>query len=241
MGASWTTDDQKKWLQSKHSGFQKAQLQCLVQQFWPPIFSEWFQQWPEELENTTEPLNEEQQKVLGRRIEARKGKLRSWFYRYQSLTDRRGGCSTQFSKSITRIIGSNTQGSRGPSAVELFMQTDEQFKADIVQLKSEEALHSKDPEFQKEIASKAKELCKRRADETAANLEALRNPDDEARIRAIDGLSGMFGDLLESVYQLTGWHASVYVGGPDSRINNDIRVYSYHHGQCLSGGIFAKL
>ncbi|KIJ61937.1 hypothetical protein HYDPIDRAFT_169339 [Hydnomerulius pinastri MD-312] len=226
MGASWTTNDQKNWLETKRGGFKKAQLQAVLQKFWLLLFSEWLQKWPEELK-TTEPLSEEQQKVLSWHIEARKGKLKSWFYRYQLAGDRRQ--SNQFVKSITKLIGSSTQGSCRLSVVEFFMQTDEQFRADVDAIKSEpverkllltqrkalaaQTLQSKDLEFQTEIAAKARAVCKRMLRKQLLTL------------RAIEGLSGMFSELLEAVYQVTGWHASVYVGRSDSCINDEVQVY----------------
>ncbi|KAG2131724.1 uncharacterized protein EDB93DRAFT_1255417 [Suillus bovinus] len=39
---------------------------------------------------------------------------------------------------------------------------------------------------------------------------------------------------------MTGWHRSVYLRGPDPRVNGEIRVFSFHHGKGFSGFNFHK-
>lgn len=60
----------------------------------------------------------------------------------------------------------------------------------------------------------------------------------------------MVGQLLDAIHEMTGWHGSVYLGGPDPRVNGEVRVfryvhldtffacsnlYSFHHGKGFSG------
>lgn len=41
----------------------------------------------------------------------------------------------------------------------------------------------------------------------------------------------MVGQLLDVIHETTGWHGSVYLGGPDPRVNGEVRVFSFHHGK----------
>ncbi|KIJ12163.1 hypothetical protein PAXINDRAFT_157001 [Paxillus involutus ATCC 200175] len=271
MGAKWTSKEQHEFLSLKKSDFMKAQLQLTLKMFWSTVSYEFFEKWPEINERfpgvTHECLTANQQQALGKFVEARKGQIRSWFYHTQREESK--ARATDFSKCITKIMGSTTKGTRGPSAVEMFMQTEEFVK---VREASEEAsessisseiastskpkktgpgiaamkklakaeLSSQSDKFKLDMINHAKEECKRRADVAQAELEALRNPDIAQRVKAIEGLGGMFGQLLETVFEATGWHASVYVGGPDPRVKGDIRVYSFHHGQALTGSTFRE-
>ncbi|KIJ10068.1 hypothetical protein PAXINDRAFT_16913 [Paxillus involutus ATCC 200175] len=271
MGAKWTSKEQHEFLSSKKSDFMKAQLQLTLKMFWSTVSYEFFEKWPEINERfpgvTHKCLAADQQQALGKFVEARKGQIRSWFYRTQREESK--ARATDFSKCITKIMGSTTKGTRRPSAVEMFMRMEEFVK---VREASEEALESsisseiastskpkktgpgiaamkklakaelssQSDEFKSDMINRAKEECKRRADVAQAELEALRNPDIAQCVKAIEGLGGMFGQLLETVFEATGWHASVYVGGPDPQVKGDICVYSFHHGQALTGSTFRE-
>ncbi|KIK75091.1 hypothetical protein PAXRUDRAFT_29107, partial [Paxillus rubicundulus Ve08.2h10] len=89
----------------------------------------------------------------------------------------------------------------------------------------------------------AKEECQRHAKVAVADVEALHtgNIGAKQQIMAIEGLSGMSGDWLNTIFHLSGWHASVYMGGPGPHLDGQLQAYSFHHGQAQSGGNFHEL
>ncbi|KAF9228343.1 hypothetical protein BS17DRAFT_763845 [Gyrodon lividus] len=174
--------------------------------FWSTVSYEFFEKWHEINEGFPgvmhQCLTTNQQQALGKFVEACKGQIRSWFYHMQSEESK--ARATDFSKCITKIMGSTIQGTHRPSAVEMFMQTEEFAK---VREASEEAsessnentstrklqktglgitamkrlaeveLSSQSKEFQSEIINHAKEECKCCTEVAQAGLEALHNPD----------------------------------------------------------------
>ncbi|KAG2756200.1 hypothetical protein P692DRAFT_20814950 [Suillus brevipes Sb2] len=128
---------------------------------------------------------------------------------------------TQFAKTITKIMG--------PSAVEHFIQMEykdnPEVKAEIVThmknksdkphisvLRSEAAksMAARGKDFVHHMEAEAKIECARHADQAKADLEAIRTPTENMK-------------------------AHVYLGGPDPRVNGEVRVFSFHHGKGFSG------
>lgn len=75
-GATWTTPEQKVFLEQYYNPFLKAQLQGTVSQFWIPLYAEWFKKWPEVNEmfkgqTVPVPLSEEQNVELGKAVDTR--------------------------------------------------------------------------------------------------------------------------------------------------------------------------
>jgi hypothetical protein len=75
-GVTWTTPEQKAFLEKYYSPFLEAQLQATVTCFWTPLYAEWFTKWPEVNElfkGQTVPvtLSEEQNIALGKAVDAR--------------------------------------------------------------------------------------------------------------------------------------------------------------------------
>ncbi|KIK76854.1 hypothetical protein PAXRUDRAFT_17896 [Paxillus rubicundulus Ve08.2h10] len=229
----------------KKSDFMKAQLQATLYNFWSSIlYLEFFEKWPE-VDNafpgkTYDSLTEDEQKVLGEQVKTRKGQIQLWFYGLQASSKR--GRASGFSKCITKVMSANLKGTHGPSAIEVFLCDNNDIKINVsmqvkvgtidkimrlteMQSLAEHDLANKSEEFRENLVAQAKEECQRHAEAAVADVEALCAGGAEQQIKAIEGLSGMFGDLLNTVFQLSGWHASVYVGGPDPRLDGQLRVY----------------
>jgi hypothetical protein len=71
-GATWTTPEQKDFLETYYSGFPLAQLQAKVSQYWDPIYLEWFKRWPEVLNNPASDPHTDENKVLREALQKRK-------------------------------------------------------------------------------------------------------------------------------------------------------------------------
>ncbi|KAG1878454.1 hypothetical protein C8R48DRAFT_668551 [Suillus tomentosus] len=252
-GASWTTHEQTVWLKSKMDGFRLSQLQGSVSAYLNQLCLEWFVKWPEvgihfKDSTTGIPLTEaeltsDQIKELGKLVKQRKGQLRSYCYRGASSAGR--ARHTQFTKTITKLMATSTARTRGPTAVEHFLQTDYKEDSSIkeevaaqVENEASKVMAARGEAYVMQMEEQAKAECRRRAERAKCELEGLRNPSDSLKLQYIEGLGGVAGQLLETIFETTGWHGSIYLGGPDPRANGDVRVFSFHHGKGSTGFTF---
>ncbi|KAG1784753.1 uncharacterized protein HD556DRAFT_1314825 [Suillus plorans] len=267
-GASWMSREQSAWLSEKMDGFQLSQLQGNVSTYLSEVNAQWFTKWPEAAVHfkdetgvvlTEEQLSKEQHISLGHHLKQRKAQLRSYFYRNASAVGR--ARITQFTKTITKLMGSSTERTRGPTAVKHFIHTEYQsgssVKEDIqahlkngeytrqnrmsgLRVEAAKAMSARGQEYVKKMEWEAKMECERRAEKAKAELEALHNPDESARMQYIEGLSAVVGQLLQTIQETTGWYGSIYLGGPDPRVAGDVRVFSFHHGKGSTGLTFRE-
>ncbi|KAG0692571.1 hypothetical protein DFH29DRAFT_882294 [Suillus ampliporus] len=261
-GALWMSREQLAWLSEKMDGFRLSQLQGNR----PNV--QWFVKWPEaavHFKDETgiglmeEQLSKEQHISLGHHLKQRKTQLHSYFYRNASAAGQ--ARLTQFTKTIMKLMGSSTERTRGPTAVEHFIHTKYQsgtsVKEDIqahlkngeytqqnrmsgLRVEAAKAMNACGEEYVKKMELEAKMEYERRAEKAKAELEALRNPDESARVQYIEGLSAIVGQLLQTIQETTGWYGSIYLGGPDLHVAGDVRVFSFHHGKGSTGLSFRK-
>ncbi|KAG0696320.1 hypothetical protein DFH29DRAFT_879425 [Suillus ampliporus] len=247
---SWMTHEQADFLKSKVDGFCLSQLQGEVAAYCTNTYREWFEKWPEVAAHFKDDagitlmesqLTNDQMKELANMFLFVPGRV------------------TQFTKTITKIMGTTTNRTRGPSAVKHYIQTEykanPEVKAEIVTqmknnsnkphisiLRSEAAksmaAHGK--EFIHHMEAEAKIECARHADQAKADLEAIHTPTESLKTQCLEGLGGVIGQLLDAIHETTGWHGSVYLGGPDPRVNGEVRVFSFHHGKGFSGFNFRE-
>ncbi|KAJ8580269.1 hypothetical protein M405DRAFT_869603 [Rhizopogon salebrosus TDB-379] len=163
---------------------------------------------------------------------------------------------TQFTKTIMKLMGS-TSHTHGPSAVEHFLHTQYKDNPDVkeditAQIKNNpgyretsrisllcseaaKAMAARGEEFINHMEMEAKIECEHWADQVKAEQEALCNPTDSLKLQFIEGLGGVVGQLLDTIHETTGWHGSVYLGGPDPRVCREVHVFSFHHGKGPTG------
>ncbi|KAG2117622.1 hypothetical protein DEU56DRAFT_761359 [Suillus clintonianus] len=261
-GVSWMTREQSAWLKTKVDAFRLSQLQGETTVFFANTSREWFENWPEAAVHfkdsetgvplTKSQLSEEQTVELGLHLQKCRSKLRSYFYRSNSAAAQ--GRVTQFTKTITKLMGSTTARTRGPSAVEYFIQTEykdnnaikdeisskiasctQQNRMALLRTEATKAMTARGQEYVLKMEREAKAECELRVQKAKAEMEALSNPSDSAKLQCIEGLGGLIGQLLQSIHDTTGWNGSVYIGGPDPRVGGDLRVYSFHHGKGTTG------
>ncbi|KAG0706599.1 hypothetical protein DFH29DRAFT_995729 [Suillus ampliporus] len=260
------THEQSDFLKSKVDGFCLSQLQGEVAAYCTNTYREWFEKWPEIAEHfkddagimlTESQLTNEQMKQLGVYTKQRHSQIRSYLYCASTASGR--AHVTQFTKTITKIMGTTTNCTRGPSAVKHFIQTE--YKANpevnteiVTQMKNNSdkphisVLHSEaaksmaahGEEFVHHMEMGAKIECARHADQVKADLEAICTPTEALKMQCLEGLGGVVGQLLDAIHEMTGWHGSVYLGGPDPRVNGEVRVFSFHHGKGFSGFNFCE-
>ncbi|KAG1740108.1 uncharacterized protein EDB91DRAFT_1082091 [Suillus paluster] len=114
------TPEQAAWMKTKVDGFHLSQLQGETTTFLSNTSCEWFKKWPEAAVHfkdsetgiplTADELSEEQTQLCS--------------YLYRSNTTGTQARVTQFTKMIMKLMGSTTARTRGPSAVEHFIQTE---------------------------------------------------------------------------------------------------------------------
>ncbi|KAG1829216.1 hypothetical protein DFJ58DRAFT_848820 [Suillus subalutaceus] len=225
-GASWMSREQLAWLSEKMDGFRLSQLQGNVSTY----------------------LSEDT--ILS---SARLNYV-SYFYRNTSAAGR--ARVTQFTKTITKLMGSSTERTHGPTAIEHFLHTEYQsgssVKEDIeshlksgkytrqncmsrLRAEAAKAMTARGQEYMRKMELEAKMECERRAEKAKTELEALCNPDESAH-----ALVPVVGQLLQTIQETTGWYESIYLGGPDPRVAGDVRVFSFHHGKGSTGLRFCE-
>ncbi|KAG0692998.1 hypothetical protein DFH29DRAFT_881828 [Suillus ampliporus] len=255
---SWMTHEQADFLKSKVDGFCLSQLQGEVATYCTNTYWEWFEKWPEVAAHfkddagitlTESQLTNNQMKELGVHIKRRHSQICSYLYCVSMASGR--GHVTQFTKTITKIMGTTTNHTRGPSAVEHYIQTEykanPEVKAEIRQsrisiLYSEavKSMAARGEEFVRHMEVEAKIECARRADQVKADLEAICTPTESLKTQCLEGLGGVIGQLLDAIYETTGWHSSIYPGGPDPHMNGEAHISSFHHGKGFSGFNFCE-
>ncbi|KAG2140496.1 uncharacterized protein EDB93DRAFT_1252783 [Suillus bovinus] len=170
--------------------------------------------------------------------------LRSYCYRAASSAGR--ARHTQFTKTITKLMATSTAWPHGPTAMEHFLQT--HYKEDS-SVKEEVAAQSNNCEYMQKncmsglcaeaskamtahgkaymmrMEEEAKAKCQYCADKVKHELEELRNPSDTLKLQYIEGLGRVAGQLLEIIFETTGWHGSIYLGGLYPCANGDIHVF----------------
>ncbi|KAG1807135.1 uncharacterized protein BJ212DRAFT_1303594 [Suillus subaureus] len=260
-GASWITHEQSNFLKSKVDGFCMSQLQGDVAAYITNTNREWFTKWPEVAEHFKDhtgrtlmenELTNEQMKQLGVYTKQCHAvhQIHSFLYHVSSASGR--SCMTQFMKTITKIMSSTTNHTHGPSAVEHYIQTkyksnpnvkakiktqlknndhDQKRHISALCLEAAKSMAACGDSFVSQMENEAKMECARHAEEVRMELEALCNPSEVMRLQSLEGLSGVVGQLLDIIHETTGWHGSMYLGGPDPQVNGEVRVFSFHHGK----------
>ncbi|KAG2064767.1 hypothetical protein BDR04DRAFT_1122340 [Suillus decipiens] len=172
---------------------------------------QWFMNWPEAMVHfkdetgiglMKEQLSKEQHITLGCHLKQHKAQLCSYFYCNASAA----GCAwvMQFTKTITKLMGSSTDYPCGPSPIEHFIHTECQSGTSVKEeieshLKNGEytqqnhmsglcteaakAMIAHGEEYVKKIKLEAKTECEHHAKKAKAELDALHNP-DELRLRS---------------------------------------------------------
>ncbi|EIW86725.1 hypothetical protein CONPUDRAFT_148784 [Coniophora puteana RWD-64-598 SS2] len=89
-------------------------------------------------------------------------------------------------------------------------------------------------EAQRSWATKAKEAHDSEVAQWNASLNAPIDSSPEARQIAIDNAQAFLTPILEHVHNATGFHASVFLGGPEPRKGGRINVITMHQGTSLA-------
>ncbi|KAG1884135.1 hypothetical protein F4604DRAFT_1677274 [Suillus subluteus] len=195
-GISWQTCEQSTWLKSKVDGFQQSRVQDRVDpDTGVPLLKE-------------EQLTKAQMELLGKLIKQCQGQLHSYLYHVASHVGTKR--VTEFTKSLMKMMLPSTSCTHGPTVVEHFLNTE----------------YKDDPTVKQKVDAELKEsnysgkMRITRLRTVAAKLmaewgdEYMKRMEIEAKT---EWLPGVVGQLLNTIHKTTGWHASIYLGGPDPR------------------------
>ncbi|KAG1718039.1 hypothetical protein EDB19DRAFT_1838710 [Suillus lakei] len=154
-------------------------------------------------------------------------------------------CLLLFTKTITKLMATSTARTHGPTTVEHFLQMDYKEDSSIkeevmaqVENEASKVMATRSEAYVMQMEEQVKAECQRRTEKAKCELEGLWNPLDSLKLQYIEGLGGVAGQLLETIFETTGWHGSIYLGGPDPCANGDICVFSFHHGKGSTGFTF---
>ncbi|KAG1872211.1 hypothetical protein F4604DRAFT_1681317 [Suillus subluteus] len=250
---------------SNFSSMMLSRVQDCVGAYLVQIYLEWFQQWPEILIHFKDPdtgvlllkeeqLTKAQMELLGKLIKQRQGQLCSYLYHAASHVGTKR--VTDFTKSLTKMMALSISRTRGPTAVEHFLNTEYKDNPTVKQKVDAELKESnysgktciaglrmvaaklmveRGDEYMKRMEIEAKTECELRAEKAKAEAEAFCNPTESMRTQFIEGLPGVVGQLLNTIQETTGWHASIYLGGLDPHAAGEVCVFSFHHGKNTTG------
>ncbi|KAG1834043.1 hypothetical protein DFJ58DRAFT_735919 [Suillus subalutaceus] len=240
------THQQSEFLKSKVDGFCLSQLQGEVAAYCTNAYREWFERWPEIAEHFKDDagitliesqLTNEQMKQLGVLTKYWQLQIRSYLYHASTTSGR------------TRImLFTKTEYKANPEVkaeivTQIQSNNDYKDKPCISILCSEAAksMAARGEEFMHHMEMEAKIECARHVDQAKADLDAICTPTEVLKtqqvfnVECLEGLSGVVGQLLDAIHETTGWHGSVYLGGPDPQVNREVHVFSFHHWKGSSG------
>ncbi|KAG2159204.1 uncharacterized protein EDB93DRAFT_1099616 [Suillus bovinus] len=215
-GASWTTHEQTVWLKSKMDGFCLSQLQGSVSAYLNQLCLEWFVKWPEvgiHFKDSTTGIPLTEAELTSDQIKelgklVKQHKGQLRSYCYRGASSAGRACHTQFTKTITKHVD---------LPLEHFLQMDYKEDSSI----KEEVMAQVENEASKVMA--------------ACGEAYVMQMKEQAKAKCLGGVARQ---LLETIFETTGWHGSIYLGGPDPCANGDVHVFSFHHGKGSTGFTF---
>ncbi|KAH7903085.1 hypothetical protein BJ138DRAFT_1120749 [Hygrophoropsis aurantiaca] len=259
----WTTAEQLDWLQRELPAFKQAQNDGSVNKFWEIMTHAWYKEfserknlWPpngippgmsEDMGDADLPT--EFAEILGSAISDRNDKLKNW-YRNNSRVKITGTNST--SKLLAKLLGQRAQGIRDLNQIEVYSKLHYEDKvkpiveSEMAAKKTVEAgerlacIKMVTAQMYKEEGEDVKAAVKaemlRRNKERRSPLDSSQSP--EARAHALRELPVLLIQFFDNLHAFTGWHFSVYMGGPDPTKGEALTCQSYHHGQTMLGHTF---
>ncbi|KAG1733206.1 uncharacterized protein EDB91DRAFT_1084484 [Suillus paluster] len=200
------THEQSDFLKSKVDGFCLSQLQGEVAEYCTNAYQEWFEKWPEIAEHFKDDVG-----IMLMESQLMNEQMKQLEYK----------ANPEVKAEIVTQMKTNN---------------DHKDKPCISVLRSEavKSMAARSEEFIHHMEMEAKIECAHRADQVKANLEAIHTPTEALKTQCLEGLGGVVWQLLDAIHKMTGWHRSVYLGGPDPRMNGEVRVFSFHHGKGFS-------
>ncbi|KAG1830656.1 hypothetical protein EV424DRAFT_1534992 [Suillus variegatus] len=223
-GVTWTTPEQKAFLEKYYNPFLEAQLQATVTRFWIPLYAEWFTKWPEVNElfkGQTVPvtLSEEQNIALGKVVDARHKKIRTWF-------------NNRSQKSELRVHEESVQEGVKKEIETGALVTKEGKLLSIRQL-TRKAYEASSNEVHALCKAKVQEERDSKAQVRA--LEGLRGegsvpPTNEQYATALEECTGPISQFMQAIQNMTGFEWTVIGAGPDPRLSGKLNALIYHTG-----------
>ncbi|THU76146.1 hypothetical protein K435DRAFT_879632 [Dendrothele bispora CBS 962.96] len=120
MGRTWTTESQKKFLQSKVAEFVQAQLHdTLESDFRPKLWTEWFKSY-EEVGQPEETATVEEKSDYAQHVVSRKKQLDSWFNNDATSRKKKGVVSDKIVAKIIKSSKAKGSGSRALTNIQKF-------------------------------------------------------------------------------------------------------------------------
>ncbi|KAH7903209.1 hypothetical protein BJ138DRAFT_1120602 [Hygrophoropsis aurantiaca] len=254
---SWTTPEEAKFLLSYKNEFLKTQLQAQTGPLFEKINHEWFKRFSEKdrLFPGVSELMEEQKVQLGEAVEKRKKQIKNWL---RNHTHTKGRAVLSMTKCVNKMLTDKAKGTRGPPTNEIAMKLlyEDQVKPVVragidaglyttkgeklmaVRILTAAALQEAGPDVMAAALSLKCEKSKKKEKDNDGVVAPRTN--DEYAVAQADFpiIAGQWCNMMEA---LTGCSFSIFMGGPDPRLDGEINVVSYHTGTAESGTTFSRV
>ncbi|OBZ77741.1 hypothetical protein A0H81_02193 [Grifola frondosa] len=254
----WTTEAELDWLIAQRPLYLEHQKERKLHAFWPTLYHEWFQLFPEHPKIFSADVDEgnltpEQKEVRTKAIGSRRKKLREWFANNKGDKVRASAAGTTLLHAMSATAKASR--TRHPQAVELYSK--KYYRERIQPHVKEEMLLAGRRLTKAEILDIVKRCTRVVYDqesddvkaEIAAELESMKTepvePESSTRTpkqyqQALNGMPVAIESFLRELSRQTGWTFTVIGGGVWPEENGAIRTLSFHVGATEIGTTFPE-
>ncbi|OBZ78387.1 hypothetical protein A0H81_02181 [Grifola frondosa] len=254
----WTTEAELDWLIAQRPLYLEHQKERKLHAFWPTLYHEWFQLFPEHPKIFSADVDEgnltpEQKEVRTKAIGSRRKKLREWFANNKGDKVRASAAGTTLLHAMSATAKASR--TRHPQAVELYSK--KYYRERIQPHVKEEMLLAGRRLTKAEILDIVKRCTRVVYDqesddvkaEIAAELESMKTepvePESSTRTpkqyqQALNGMPVAIESFLRELSRQTGWTFTVIGGGVWPEENGAIRMLSFHVGATEIGTTFPE-
>ncbi|KAG1811604.1 hypothetical protein EV424DRAFT_1349622 [Suillus variegatus] len=248
---NWLSEEQQTFVLTYHESFLECKKNGNFNNFWPPFFEKWEENWPITLEDSSEPLDENArlEQIAGARTALRTRlivKLRNDFGNSKRGRRANAAGNTIVSKLIGDItIKSGKKKSRPLNATEVYAK---KYYASRVQPAVKEeldamknALDAPEPKtrairvVRKQLASCWENESAEVKEEVAKLAQEMKEKREQEK-EAIHDKKELPKEF--ELHDLTGWTFSVLLAGPDPTNAGKLDVSSLHIGTTAAGNRF---
>ncbi|KAG1818250.1 hypothetical protein EV424DRAFT_1540192 [Suillus variegatus] len=262
---NWLSEEQQTFVLTYHESFLECKKNGNFNNFWPPFFEKWEENWPITLEDSSEPLDENArlEQIAGARTALRTRlivKLRNDFGNSKRGRRANAAGNTIVSKLIGDItIKSGKKKSRPLNATEVYakkyytLRVQPAVKEELDAMKN--ALDAPEPKTREirvvrkqlascwenesaEVKEEVAKLAQEMKEKREQEKEAIHDKKELPKELVISRLTEILSTFFSELHDSTGWTFSVLLAGPDPTNAGKLDVSSLHIGTTAAGNRF---
>ncbi|KIJ09686.1 hypothetical protein PAXINDRAFT_17235 [Paxillus involutus ATCC 200175] len=236
----WTSEEQCEFLSQQLGAYQKYSEKKVYGQFWPKLFEDWFQKWPERLTVFPDiPINQsltaEQQQRVSTSIKNRKDKERSALG--SLVLSKNGRLLSQSELYLSKVAGDRLNdlveaevaaGNVNKTSGAL-LAAKRKLAKDLLENESEEVREEVDRLYKEQVQQK----------KATGDPAMKRETNPERILRNIDDLPVLLDRVVELIHLRTGFVVLFICAGPHPRNDWEISATTYHSGKTPNDNDFS--